>query len=211
MNSDNHYFLVCFAKISGYISFSFLIAPTGYIVKIVISNSVSVEELWVLYSVMSLMTILGSYNDFGMTESLNYFLPGYIHDKRRKKNYKYFFDCTLYANGYEHCYRYWSLFLSWFPRFTLFWIPSGGNDLSRFSYFNSLLIIYFVPLVRFLVLFRIHASRNQWIFCGCFSYVYSLWIMVLWYAYDRILRLGMVIGYCFRLPCFSSFYSTQIS
>jgi hypothetical protein len=34
---------------------------------------------------MSLMTILGSYNDFGMTESLNYFLPGYIHDKNKKK------------------------------------------------------------------------------------------------------------------------------
>lgn len=31
------------------------------------------------------MTILGAYNDFGMTESLNYFLPGYIHDKDKKK------------------------------------------------------------------------------------------------------------------------------
>ncbi|MCB9807408.1 oligosaccharide flippase family protein [Candidatus Peribacteria bacterium] len=62
-----------------------MIAPTGYIVKIVISNSVSVEELGTLYAVMSLMTILGSYNDFGMTESLNYFLPGYIHEKNKKK------------------------------------------------------------------------------------------------------------------------------
>lgn len=34
---------------------------------------------------MSLMTILGSYNDFGMSESLNYFLPKYIHDKDSKK------------------------------------------------------------------------------------------------------------------------------
>lgn len=34
---------------------------------------------------MSLMTILGAYNDFGMTESLNYFLPGYIHEKNTKK------------------------------------------------------------------------------------------------------------------------------
>lgn len=31
------------------------------------------------------MTILGSYNDFGMTESLNYFLPRYLHTKDTKK------------------------------------------------------------------------------------------------------------------------------
>jgi O-antigen/teichoic acid export membrane protein len=60
-------------------------APTGYVSKIVISNSVSVEELWTLYGVMSFIMILGAYNDFGMTESLNYFLPGYIHEKDKKK------------------------------------------------------------------------------------------------------------------------------
>lgn len=31
------------------------------------------------------MTILGSYNDVGMTESLNYFLPKHIHDRDSKK------------------------------------------------------------------------------------------------------------------------------
>lgn len=85
MTSDNHYFSRLLRKNIWIYFFSFLIAPTGYIVKIVISNSVSVEELGTLYAVMSLMTILGSYNDFGMTESLNYFLPGYIHDKDKKK------------------------------------------------------------------------------------------------------------------------------
>ena len=83
--SDNHYFSRLLRKNIWIYFFSFLIAPTGYIVKIVISNSVSVEELGTLYAVMSLMTILGSYNDFGMTESLNYFLPGHIHTKDTKK------------------------------------------------------------------------------------------------------------------------------
>ncbi len=31
------------------------------------------------------MTILGSYNDFGMTESLNYFLPEHIHKKNKRE------------------------------------------------------------------------------------------------------------------------------
>jgi stage V sporulation protein B len=85
MTSDNHYFSRLLRKNIWIYFFSFLIAPTGYIVKIVISNSVSVEELGTLYAVMSLLTILGSYNDFGMAESLNYFLPGYIHKKETKK------------------------------------------------------------------------------------------------------------------------------
>jgi len=85
MNSDNHYFSRLLRKNIWIYFFSFLIAPTGYIVKIVISNSVPVEELGTLYAVMSLMTILGSYNDFGMTESLNYFLPGHLHNKDKKK------------------------------------------------------------------------------------------------------------------------------
>lgn len=84
-SSDNHYFSRLLRKNIWIYFFSFLIAPTGYIVKIVISNSVSVEELGTLYAVMSLMTILGSYNDFGMTESLNYFLPGHLHTKDKKK------------------------------------------------------------------------------------------------------------------------------
>lgn len=85
MNSDNHYFSRLLRKNIWIYFFSFLIAPTGYIVKIVISNSVSVEELWTLYAVMSFMVILWAYNDFWMTESLNYFLPWHIHEKNKKK------------------------------------------------------------------------------------------------------------------------------
>ena len=83
--SDQHYFSHLLRKNLWIYFFSFLIAPTGYIVKIVISHSVSIEELGTLYAAMSLMTILSSYNDFGTTESLSYFLPGYIHDRDVKK------------------------------------------------------------------------------------------------------------------------------
>ncbi len=85
MHQDKHYFSRLLRKNIWIYFFSFLIAPTGYVVKIVISNSVSIEELGTLYAAMSLMTILSSYNDFGTTESLNYFLPGYIHEKDKKK------------------------------------------------------------------------------------------------------------------------------
>ncbi|MDD4151161.1 MAG: oligosaccharide flippase family protein [Candidatus Gracilibacteria bacterium] len=65
--------------------FSFIIAPIGYIIKIIISNELSVEEVGIIYSVMSLVTLLSSFNDFGLTESLNYFLPKYIEKKDYSK------------------------------------------------------------------------------------------------------------------------------
>ena len=57
--------------------FSFLVAPAGYIIKIIISNSVSVADVWVLFTIVSLVTLLSVYNDLWLTESLQYFIPRY--------------------------------------------------------------------------------------------------------------------------------------
>ena len=65
--------------------FSFIIAPIWYIIKIVISWEVSVSELWLLYWIISLITLLSSFNDFGMTESMNYFIPQYLEKKDYSK------------------------------------------------------------------------------------------------------------------------------
>lgn len=65
--------------------FSFLIAPASYLIKLFISNSISVADVWVLYSVISLITLLNTYNDLGLTESLQYFLPRFLV----KKQYNY--------------------------------------------------------------------------------------------------------------------------
>ena len=65
--------------------FSFLIAPLGYIGKVLISDSMGVAEVGAFYAVISLVGILGAYNDFGMSESLNFFLPAHLHDKNKKK------------------------------------------------------------------------------------------------------------------------------
>ncbi len=65
--------------------FSFVIAPTGYIIKIIVSGEVSVSELWVLYWILSLVSLLAGFNDFWMTESLNYFIPKYIEKDKYDK------------------------------------------------------------------------------------------------------------------------------
>jgi len=58
--------------------FSFIIAPIWYIIKIIISHNISISDLWILYWIISLITLLSSFNDFWMTESLNYFIPKYF-------------------------------------------------------------------------------------------------------------------------------------
>ena len=64
--------------------FSYLSAPLLYVIRVVISNSpnVSVAEFWVLYGVISLVTLLYTYNDLWLTESLQYFLPRFYFRKQ---------------------------------------------------------------------------------------------------------------------------------
>ncbi len=56
---------------------SFLIAPSGYLIKLMISKSVSVEEVGLFYSVFGLITLLSTFNDLWLTQALQYFLPQY--------------------------------------------------------------------------------------------------------------------------------------
>lgn len=65
--------------------FSFLVAPAAYLIKLFISNSISVADVWVLYSILSLIWLLNTYNDLWLTESLQYYLPRFLV----KKQYNY--------------------------------------------------------------------------------------------------------------------------
>ena len=62
--------------------FSFLLAPSGYLIKLIISNDLSVADVWVIYSIIWLVSILSNYNDLGFTESLKYFLPKFWINKK---------------------------------------------------------------------------------------------------------------------------------
>ena len=57
--------------------FWYLAAPLWYLIRLTISNSpeVSVADFWVMYSIISLITFLWTYNDLWLTESLRFFLP----------------------------------------------------------------------------------------------------------------------------------------
>ncbi len=65
--------------------FQFLVAPAGYLIKMMISRELSVEDIGLFYSIMSFITIISAYNDLGLTEALQYYLPHYFIDKEFSK------------------------------------------------------------------------------------------------------------------------------
>ena len=58
-------------------------APLWYLIRLVASNALSVADIWIFYWVLSLITLLYSYNDLGLTESMQYFLPKYWLENKK--------------------------------------------------------------------------------------------------------------------------------
>ncbi len=59
-------------------------APVSYVVKIIMTGTVSPEDYGVFVAVISFVMILWAYNDFGMADSLNFFLPEHLNKKKKK-------------------------------------------------------------------------------------------------------------------------------
>lgn len=74
--------------------FTFLIAPIGYIIKVILSHDLSVSDIGSIYSIISLIVLLTGYADLGMAESMNYFLPKYAVNKQYQ-DMKYILLLTL--------------------------------------------------------------------------------------------------------------------
>lgn len=75
--------------------FTALAAPIAYATRAIIANKLPLDEVGIFYSVMSLITILASYNDLWLTEAMQYFLPKYRIEKKRDA-YKTTFYLTFW-------------------------------------------------------------------------------------------------------------------
>lgn len=112
--------------------FSFIIAPIGYIIKIIISGEISVSELWILYWIISLITLLSSFNDFGMTESMNYFIPQYLQKKDYSK------VKTIIAYSFITQVLTWSMI----ALFLFFWADFLADNYFKSEQASSILKIF---------------------------------------------------------------------
>jgi O-antigen/teichoic acid export membrane protein len=64
---------------------SFIIAPAWYLIKLMVSRSLSVEDVWLVYSIIGFIWLLSAFNDLWLTEALQYYLPHYIIDNEYGK------------------------------------------------------------------------------------------------------------------------------
>ena len=76
--------------------FMIITAPVGYITKVIVSNTLSVEDVGIFYSVLWFVVLVSNYHDLGLTEALKYFLPKYRIEKKYSE-YKTTIILTLIA------------------------------------------------------------------------------------------------------------------
>lgn len=98
--------------------FWYLAAPLWYLIRLIISNSpdVSVADFGVMYSIISLVTFLCTYNDLWLTESLRFFLPRF-YLKKEYNNIKTTIRLSLWTQLLTSliiaaCLRFWNEWLS---------------------------------------------------------------------------------------------------
>ncbi len=98
--------------------FGYLAAPIWYFVRLIISNSpdISVADFGVMYSIISLVTFLWTYNDLWLTESLRFFLPRF-YLKKEYNNIKTTVRLSLWTQLFTSliivaCLRFWNEWLS---------------------------------------------------------------------------------------------------
>ncbi|MFA6256023.1 MAG: oligosaccharide flippase family protein [Candidatus Absconditabacterales bacterium] len=76
--------------------FMIITAPVGYLIRVIVSNTLSIEDIGIFYSVLGFITLVSVYHDLGLTEALQYFLPKYRLEKKYD-SYKSIFILTLIA------------------------------------------------------------------------------------------------------------------
>jgi O-antigen/teichoic acid export membrane protein len=64
--------------------FFLLIAPSWYIIKLLLTNALSVAEIWLLYWIINIISLLSIYNDLWLADCLQYFIPKYTVTKDTK-------------------------------------------------------------------------------------------------------------------------------
>ncbi|MBS8121532.1 oligosaccharide flippase family protein [Candidatus Vampirococcus lugosii] len=65
--------------------FAFIIAPTGYLIRTILSNDLGVSDIGIIYSLLGLVSILVIYGDLGNKGALNYFIPKFLAKGEDKK------------------------------------------------------------------------------------------------------------------------------
>lgn len=122
-----------------------VIAPAWYLIKMIVSRELSVEDIWLIYSIIGLIGLLSAYNDFGLTEALQYYLPQYLIDKKYNEA-KSILIITRIIQFLWWMVVWWFLY-RWAPRLAIHYFQSPiAAEILRYFSFYFLLINFFQVL-----------------------------------------------------------------
>lgn len=77
--------------------FSVLLAPVGYFIRVLYSQTLTIDSYGLFYAALGLFTLITTYNALGFGYSVTYFLPKYI----KKKNYSTCWNIYVYCQIIE--------------------------------------------------------------------------------------------------------------
>lgn len=191
-------------------------APLWYLIRLLASNTLSVADVWIFYWVLSLITLLYSYNDLWLTESMQYFLPKYRLEgkKWQIKNtiwLSFFMQlitwiiifCLLFFNAERLAIHHFheiaaanvikimSFYFLWYNLLQV----SNSIFVAFQDTFNSWLLWFsnMFSVLMFSVVFRIFASFNVSFFALAWiiwvAIWISIWLIQLFRKYNHLLKL----------------------
>lgn len=177
--------------------FSFIIGPIWYIIKIIISWELTVSEVWILYWVISLITLVSAYNDLWLTDSLNFFVPKFITEKRYDKvksiltyafiaqmstgitiSLFFFFGADFLANNYfdsiqaKNVLKIFAFFFLWI---NIFQIISTFFMVVQNTFYNKIIEFLRISFVLIFVLWIFYI--DIWNIIN-FSYAWLFWLYI---------------------------------
>lgn len=201
--------------------FSFIIAPIGYIIRIIVSWELTVSEIWILYGTISLIGLLTAFNDLWMTESMKKFIPKYIiqwnYDKVKTIimysfltqiitwviiAWFFFFWAEYISNNYFKTLeaiwvlKVFSIYFIWINVFQIlltFFIAIQNTFYSKIMEFVRILFILIMVLVFFIIEVKdIILFSYSWIIGLYVSIILSIFLFYSKY-YDKYLKKSKII------------------
>lgn len=119
--------------------FSYLGAPFGYLIKILYASSFSIQEFGLIYAIIGFFTLISVFNDFGFSETLNYYGVKFYE----KKNFR---DLSLSF--------YYAIFMQLISAILLLFIVYFMANFLMHNYFKSSvssdILLYFLPYFIFI-------------------------------------------------------------
>ncbi len=177
------------SKWSTLVFLSLLIAPAGYIIRAIISNDLTVEEVGIFYSVLGLVSILLAYSGLGFNESFKYFFPRFWinWEKGKGKVLLILFFISQVFMASILAFLMWKL-SGWLAT-SYFHFPAAQPTIQLFA--------IFLVVVRTLTVFIYFFETVQDVFWAKFVEFVRMRVSVVWVVY--IWRLGQwtLSGYTF--------------